>query len=260
MTDADGTTTSLATRVETVRTWLTAPERTAELAKVLPKGMTPEHFTRVVMTSCIRTPSLAQCSLQSLWLGVMEAAQSGLELDGRQAALVPYSGHAKFVPMYQGLLQAAYKHPRVVEVRALPVFEGETYKYSEGLRTVLEHVPGPSRDPSKLIAAYAVAKISGGGRVVRWMWREEIEAHRARSRARGDSAWTTDYVEMCVKTPIRAIAKLIPQSSQLVMALSAENDPERETPPGSPPVPHGATVTGVLDAIGDHIDNIDGAS
>lgn len=241
---------ALAKRMDTVRTWLTAKERHEELAKALPKGMTPAHFTRVVMTSCIRNPRLAECSLESLWLGIMESAQAGLELDGRQAALVPYQGQAKFIPMYQGLIQAAYRHPRVHEIRALPVFNGEHFRYSEGLRTTLEHIPGSTRDPSDLIAAYAVARVAGTGHVVRVMFRKEIDAHRARSRAKDNGPWITDYVEMAVKTPIRMLAKLIPQSPELQVALAADLDPEMERPLGDPPVPHGVTVDGILEAIG----------
>lgn len=241
--------TDLAKQVTTLRQWLAAPERQTELEKALPKGLTPAHFTRVVMTATLRNPRIAECSLESIWLAVMESAQAGLELDGRQAALVPFKGTAKFIPMYQGLIQAAYKHPRVQEIRALPVFNGEHFRYGEGLKTTLEHIPGSTRDPSDLIAAYAVARVAGTGHVVRVMFKKEIDAHRARSRAKDDGPWVTDYVEMAVKTPIRMLAKMIPQSSELQIALSADVDPETEAPAGEPPVPHVTSVEGILDAI-----------
>jgi recombination protein RecT len=237
---------SLALQMNEVRQWLSDGRRLDELQKALPKGFTAAHFTRVVMTACLKNPRLIECSLESLWLAVMEAAQVGLELDGRMAALVPYGKTAKSIPMYQGLIHCAYNHPRIGGIDAKVIHEKDHLEYEEGLKPRLIHrpVPPPAGD---LIAAYAIAKIRGGGPVLRFMWREEIERHREFSRS--PENWTKHYEAMALKTTLRMLAKMIPQAPQLVQALAMDDEIEREQSAPGLHVPATANVTEILDAV-----------
>lgn len=236
---------SLAVQANTLRTWLAAPERLEQLQAALPKGFTAPHFTRVVMTACLKNPKLIECSLESLWLAVMEAAQCGLELDGRMAALVPYGKVAKTIPMYQGLIHCAFNHPSVKAIDAKVVHEKDHLEYEEGLKPRLVHRPAPP-PAGDVIAAYAIARLRGG-HVLRFMWREEIDKHREYSRNK-DTVWKDHYEAQALKTTIRMIAKFIPQSPQLVQAL-AMDDEEREQAAPSLYVPATVSVGEVLDAI-----------
>lgn len=238
---------SLAVRQDEIRKWLEAPERLNELRKMLPDGMTPERFVRTVMTAHLRNPALIPCSLESKWLAIMDAAAIGLELDGRMAHLVPFGQVAQLIVDYKGLIQAAYKHPRVLSISAETVHQDDDFSVDYGTKPSITH--RRNKDPrGAVIGAYATALIRGGGHPFVYLDREEIEAHRARSRAKDKGPWTTDYAAMCKKTAVKQLAKFIPQSSQLMTALAAEVEPEQETPPHLY-VPASASVTEVLDAI-----------
>ena len=51
----------------------------AQLALALPKSMTAERLTRIVMTECRKVPALMQCNQESFFGAVLQCAQLGLE-------------------------------------------------------------------------------------------------------------------------------------------------------------------------------------
>jgi recombination protein RecT len=252
------TETSLSTQLDTVRGWLKAQE--PELAKALPKGTTPERFARIALTAVLRNPRLAESSKESFVLAIMEAAALGLEPDsvsGLAYLTGPYhnkrTGKKDCVLIigYRGLIQLAFRHPRVSQIDAQPVYDKDVFQIALGIQPKLVHIPMLNEPGGRgeLIGAYAWARISGGGRPFVYMPRAEIEEHRARSRSKDDGPWITDFVAMCVKTPVRALCKRIPLSPQLQHALSVDADPENESPLGPPHVPSETGVSEILDAI-----------
>jgi len=50
-----------------------------EIAKALPSVITPERFTRMVLSALSTTPKLAECTPKSFLGAMMNAAQLGLE-------------------------------------------------------------------------------------------------------------------------------------------------------------------------------------
>lgn len=254
----------LAKRMETVREWLEVQR--PELEKVLlPQGMDSTRYLRMVVTACLRQPRLLECSRPSLVLAVMECAALGLEIDSvsGMAYMVPFREkgemRATLIVGYRGMIQLCYRHPKVVDMAAVPIFEQDDYAYEEGIRPVLKHRPKPGvKTWETLIGAYARGVIVGGGRPFKMMFKDEIEEHRARSRSWQHnpelSAWTSDPIPMALKTPVRTLVKFMPQSAQLMRALAVEQDPENEQPLGEPPVPHGTNVDGILEAIGGRVE------
>ena len=240
---------SLAIKIQTVRVWLVQQE--SELARALPKGMDPTRFARVALTAVLRQPKLADCTRASFVLAIMEAAQLGLEPDSVSglAYLVPYGTTCQLIVGYRGMIQLAYHSPRVIAMSTECVYEKDGFDVELGLRPKLLHKPAMTGGRGEIIGAYATALIRGGGHPFVWMPRDEIDAHRARSRAKDAGPWVTDYAAMAKKTPVRALAKLIPQSPQLMQALAVDADPELEPAPGSPAVPNGSTPSELLDAL-----------
>src|SRR5262249_6407289 len=158
-------------RVNTVRGWLEAQK--PELARVLGKDGNVERFARIALTCALRKPEIGACSRQSFALAVMEAAQLGLELDSvsGMAYLVPFKGVVTLIPGYRGLIQLAYRHPKVVEITPHLVYEGDEYDYREGLRPNVLHRP-VRRDtmpkPEEIVAGYVRATTRGGGHPFIW--------------------------------------------------------------------------------------------
>lgn len=241
--------TALATQITTVRKWL--EDQQGELAKALPQGMDASRFARVALTAVLRNPKLASCDKASFVLSLMEAAALGLEPDSVSglAYLIPYGTVCQLIVGYRGMIQLAYRHPRVNAISAEAVYEKDQFEYELGLRPMLRHIPAMQMDRGQVTAAYAHAAIKGGGRPMIVMQKEEIEAHRMRSRAKDSGPWVSDYDAMAKKTCIRQLAKFIPQSAQLMQALAVDADPELEAGPGNPPVPPGTSVEQILDGI-----------
>src|SRR5262245_21322929 len=176
-------TSKLAKQIDTVRGWLAQQE--TEIARVLPKGMTAQRFARVALTAVLLKPELAECSKASFVLAIMEAAALGLEPDSQSglAYLRPVKGRVQLIIGYRGLIQLAYRHPRVSEIAADAVYEKDLLEVTLGTSPKLRHVPafGPG-GRGEFIGAYAWARISGGGRPFVYMEKHEIDAHRERSQ------------------------------------------------------------------------------
>ena len=66
-----------------------------EIKKALPNTITPERFTRIVMSAISNNKQLQQCTPNSFLAGMMNAAQLGLEPNTPlgQAYLIPYKNH-----------------------------------------------------------------------------------------------------------------------------------------------------------------------
>lgn len=67
----------------------------SQLALALPKTMTAERLTRIIMTECRKTPALLSCSQESFYGAILQCAQLGLEPG---AAL----GHCYLLPFGNG--------------------------------------------------------------------------------------------------------------------------------------------------------------
>ena len=74
----------------TMKAYITKME--GEIKKALPSVLTPERFTRIVMSAISTTPQLAETTPQSFLGAMMTAAQLGMEPNTPlgQAYLLPY--------------------------------------------------------------------------------------------------------------------------------------------------------------------------
>lgn len=202
----------------------------AQIAMALPKHCTPERMLRVTMTAVQRNPALLDCDPRSLIGCVVEASQLGLEPDGvlGHAYLVPFRNkktgrtECQLIPGYKGLVELSRRSGQISTVYAKVVHAKDKYRIAYGLEPKLEHVPADTDDPGEVTAAYAVCRLRDGGVQYEWMWRREIEAIRKRSRAGTSGPWVTDYEEMCKKTVLRRLCKMLPVSVEVQRLVAAD--------------------------------------
>lgn len=66
-----------------------------EIKKALPNTITPERFSRIVLSALSTTPQLAICTPKSFLGAMMTAAQLGMEVNTPlgQCYLIPYKNH-----------------------------------------------------------------------------------------------------------------------------------------------------------------------
>jgi phage RecT family recombinase len=202
------------------------------IADVLPRYLTPERFLRVLLAAVNKTPKLLDCSQESIVEGVINAAQTGLEIGGvgGEAYLVPYGSHATFIPGYRGLAKLARNSGEIKRLEAEVVCEGDHFVYQKGTDFKLEYRPCLTGARGKPLGAYALCEFKDGGIQAHFMSAQDIEAVRNRSRAAKDGPWVTDWAEMARKTVFRNLSKWLPLTGEnWQRALELDNEDFSET-------------------------------
>lgn len=202
----------------------------SEIARALPRHVSPDRMLRIAMTSARKNPDLLECSPESFLGAVIQSAQLGLEPDTPlgHAALVPFYNsktgkkEVNFMPMYRGLMDLVHRGSNHPILSPHAVYDCDRFTYEQGLNPKLEHVPMPREAHSKLTHVYCVAIFADGRKVFRVMARAEVEACRVRSKAKGFTPWTTDYEAMAIKTVIRQLVKYLPMSAEIQLAIGLD--------------------------------------
>lgn len=208
-----------------------------EVARALPAHLSADRMARIALTCFRNTPKLAECEPASVFAGVLQAAQLGLEpgLLG-QCYLIPYRNRAKnryecqLQIGYQGLVDLARRSGRIVSLEAHAVYKADHFVCKFGIDTVLEHEPAwDEAERGELRLVYAVAKLKDGGTHIEVMSRAEIDRIRDRSqnvqsakRYDKETPWDTDYEQMALKTVLRRITKFLPKSVELAQAVALD--------------------------------------
>ena len=198
-----------------------------EIKKALPSVITPERFTRMVLSALSTNPKLASCTPKSFLGAMMSAAQLGLEPNTPlgQAYLIPYKNRGidevQFQVGYKGLIDLAYRSGDIEVVQAHIVYENDKFECRYGLEPKLEHIPadGERGDPVKVYASF---KTKSGGYGFEVMSMNDVRTHAERySQAykSGYSPWKTNFEEMAKKTVLKRVLKYAPMKSDFVKAV-----------------------------------------
>lgn len=198
-----------------------------EIKKALPSVLTPERFTRIVLSALSTNPKLGECTPQSFLGAMMTAAQLGMEPNTPlgQAYLLPYWNgrnncyECQFQLGYKGLLDLAYRSGDISSIQAQIVYENDDFSYAYGLNPELKHIPAKADrgDPTHVYAVFRT-KLDGFGYEVASI--EDIRAHAQRySKSFGTGPWQTNFEEMAKKTILRRVLKYAPLKSEFVRKL-----------------------------------------
>lgn len=198
-------------------------DMTPELAKALPKHVTPERMARIAVTVVRATPKLAECSPASFLGALLTASQLGLEPGPTgEAYFVPYGQTCTFIPGYRGLIKLARQSGQVSDIYAELVHAGDRYQVTLGLDRDIRHEVVDRNNRGEVTDVYAVAKFKDGTTTFVTMTRGEVEAIRRRSRAADSGPWVTDWNEMAKKTAVRRLAKWLPLSAEFTTAAALD--------------------------------------
>ena len=201
-----------------------------EIAKALPSVITPDRFTRMVLSAISATPKLAECTPKSFLGAMMNAAQLGLEPNTPlgQAYILPYSNkgtmEAQFQIGYKGLIDLAYRSGEVELVQAHIVYANDHFECEYGLEPKLTHKPADSNrgDPVKV---YAVFKTKSGGYGFEVMSMDDVRTHASKYSKAYNSAyspWKTNFEEMAKKTVLKRVLKYAPLKSDFVREIAQD--------------------------------------
>lgn len=200
------------------------------IKKALPSVITPERFTRMVLSALSSTPKLAECSPQSFLAAMMTAAQLGVEPNTAlgQAYLLPYRNHGQmecqFQLGYKGLIDLAYRSGEVSVIQAHTVYENDVFEYELGMDPKLRHVPAKA-DRGEAVAYYAMFKTKDGGYGFEVMSVDDVQRHAQRyskSYGSGTSPWRSNFDEMAKKTVLKRALKYAPLKSDFVRGVAQD--------------------------------------
>ena len=218
----------------TLQTYVKSME--SEIAKALPSVMTPERFTRIVLSAISVNPKLAECTPTSFLGAMMTSAQLGLEVNTPlgQAYVLPYMNkgqlEAQFQLGYKGLIDLAYRSGEVEVIQAHIVYAADKFEVQYGLEPKLTHIPADS-NRGEPVKVYAVFKTKSGGFGFEVMSMEDVRNHAEKySKAYGSnfSPWKSSFEEMAKKTVLKKCLKFAPLKSDFVRAISNDDSIKSE--------------------------------
>ena len=222
--------------------YLEVKERTTALIQneavqyLAPLGIAPEYFAQATMTALSKTPTLARAKPESFAMALLKCAQRGLMPDGESAVLIPFKKDVQLIVMYGGMADIIRRNMPGVGIECSTVWTWEDYSVTKGADAKITHVPRPMpvnldddayRDWRNIVGAYCIIQLPPtvpGAIPVKeqhWMFRRDIERHRAYSRGwkTSSSPWQTNPHKMCEKTVLRQAFGKLPSRSQLFAHL-----------------------------------------
>jgi recombination protein RecT len=222
-----------------------------KFAAALPPHVPAERFVRILLMAVQNQPELAAPDVdrRSLYSAGMKAAQDGLVIDGREAALVTFkSGDTKvvqYIPMTFGIIKKVRNSGELKALSAHVVYENDYFEYALGDDEHISHRPCLDKDRGKMIMAYSIAWLKDGGIQREIMTYEEIEQVRKVSKSgntyetnKPKGIWAKWPGEMWKKTVIRRLSKRLPMSTDIEGVITAvdsdyefKSEPEAETVP-----------------------------
>lgn len=226
-----------------IQQMLEHPSYKAQIMRALPAHMNPDRLARIALTEIRKTPQLAECDPLSLFGAVIQCAQLGLEPGNSlgHAYLLPFRNtkenrtDVQFIVGYRGMIDLARRSGQIISLQAHVVYPGDKFDFAYGLDERLEHIPTDdiSGRGTEIIAAYAIAKLQGGGYQIEVMFKQEIDLIRAQSKAGNFGPWKTHYEEMAKKTVIRRLFKYLPVSVEIQQAVTMDEQAENNLDQGN---------------------------
>lgn len=202
----------------------------------MPKGMEAAQLVRDALTAVRNVPKLAQAHAPSVLGALMTCAQLGLRPNTPLglAWVLPFWNarnrrhEAQVIIGYQGYLDLARRSGAVLDVVARTVHENDVFDIDYGLHDNLIHKPNLRGDRGEPIGYYAIVRYANGGHSFWHMTRAEVEAHRDRfamARTREGKIvgpWVDHFEAMALKSTVRGLARWMPKTVELAVALAAD--------------------------------------
>lgn len=202
-------------------------EQRSKFAEALPEYIKPDAFVRTIKTALALQPELSEVTASSLVASCLKAAQDGLILDGREAALVirtiDQKKQATYMPMYQGLMKLARNSGQISSLTAQVVYANDEFVYAMGDEERIRHEPPKLGKPrGEPVGVYAIAKLTDGTTIREVMDRDAVLriGNQGRNGKQYDPKTGANFGEWWRKTAIRRISKYLPRSSDQLGRLA----------------------------------------
>jgi recombination protein RecT len=210
-----------------------------EFAKVLGAAVPSKRFVRVAKSAINSNPEIANLERTSLLSAIMQAAQDGLVIDGKEAAIVPFKGKATYIPMVAGLVKKMRQHSDFGSISHGIVYQKEIdsgrFEYVKGDDEYLKHDPILFGEKGEPVGAYAVLTTKQGDKFRAVLDREAIEKRLAKgNNSPAKREWKDEF---WIKTVLRHLYKIAPNSGDeggVLDKVFADDDADYTQPQETP--------------------------
>ena len=194
----------------------------------LPKNFNKQRFMQNCMTVLQDgTADFSKCDAKSVVRTLLKGAFLGLDFFNGECYAIPYGSNVNFQTDYKGEIKLCkrYSSYPIKDIYAKVVRDGDEFieTIENGNQTV-SFTPKPFND-GNIIGAFAVCLYMDGGMIYDTMSVSEIEHTRTVfSKAPNSKAWKESYGEMCKKTVLRRLCKLVDLNFDTAEAMQAFED------------------------------------
>lgn len=185
----------------------------ARQVKALPKEFNKQRFLQNCMTVLQDGQAdFSKCEANTVVRTLMKGAFLGLDFFNGECYAIPYGNQCNFQTDYKGEIKLCKRYSKnpIKDIYAKVVRDGDVFEeeIKDGRQTV-NFKPKPFND-GDIIGAFAIVLYQDGSLMYDTMSKAEIEHTRQTfSKAANSKAWKESYGEMCKKTVLRRLCKLI---------------------------------------------------
>ena len=185
--------------------------RLEKQSEALPKDLNKQRFVQNCMT-VLTENDFSKCDPTSVARTLMKGAYLGLDFFAGECYAINYGGKVQFQTDYKGQIKLCKKYSSnpIKDLYARIVREGDEFEevIVNGQQSV-NFRPKAFND-GEILGAFAVCLYKDGSMIYDAMSKQEIENTRKNfSKMSSGPAWTKSYSEMCKKTVLRRLCKLI---------------------------------------------------
>lgn len=179
----------------------------------LPKEFNKQRFLQNCMTVMQDGNSdFTKCEPATVVRTLLKGAFLGLDFFNGECYAIPYGNQCNFQTDYKGEIKLCKRYSRnpIKDIYAKVVREGDVFEEEivNGKQTV-NFKPKLFND-GEILGAFAIVLYADGSMMYDTMSKAEIENTRQNfSKAKDSKAWKESYGEMCKKTVLRRLCKLI---------------------------------------------------
>lgn len=194
----------------------------------LPKDFNKQRFLQNCMTVLQDGQAdFTKCEPSTVVRTLLKGAFLGLDFFNGECYAIPYGNSCQFQTDYKGeaKLCKRYSSNPIQDIYAKVVREGDEFvEVIENGHQTVNFKPKAFND-GQIIGAFAVCLYKDGGMIYDTMSVAEIEHTRKTfSKQANGKAWTNSYGEMCKKTVLRRLCKLIDLNFDTAEAMQAFED------------------------------------
>lgn len=229
----------------------------------LPVDLNKQRFIQNCMTVLQDGQAdFSQCQPATVVRTLLKGAFLGLDFFSGECYAIPYKDKCQFQTDYKGEIKLAKKYSStpIKDIYAKVVREGDEFEeVIENGQQKINFRPKTFND-GEIVGAFAVCLYKDGSMIYDTMSKADIEHTRKTfSKAANSKAWVDSYGEMCKKTVLRRLCKLIDlnfdnteqiQAFEDGAAFDVKGTEPKEITPAVDPFLEG----GVIDTEGEVVD------